>query len=185
MNQTMMENRTRYSEQIERIRANPDLSDEAKRRQIAAVHEEATQEHLRLVKEEREETQRALEQMERKLLGISYPENARPHEKAIIALSYRDARDRVERAASDKTNPEALVELLTSAETSGDTQLAEAAFHVATVRGNRSVADSYLAKRPKVQSRWESYVEARKEAESLGGLVNASVTPPRPQELGR
>jgi hypothetical protein len=123
--------------------------------------------------------------MERKLLRISYPENARPHEKAIIALSYQDARDRVERAASDKDNPEALAELLTSAKTSGDAQLAEAAFHVATLRGNRRVADSYLAKRPKVQARWESYVEARNEANSLGDLVNASVAPPRPQEFGR
>jgi len=148
MNQTITENRTRYNEQIERIRANPDLSDEAKRRKIAALHEEATQEHLRLVGEERKETQRALEQMERKLLGISYLEGARSHEKAIIAMSYRDARERVERAALDKENPEALAELLTSAERSGDAQLAEVAFHVATVRGNRRVADTYLATRP-------------------------------------
>jgi hypothetical protein len=185
MTEQISRNRTQHEQQIERVRANRDLSTEAKRRKIAAIHEEATQEHVRLVREEREETQRALEQMERKLLGISYPDNARPHEKAIIAMSYRDARDRVERAASDRENPDALAEILTSAERSGDVQLAEAVFHVATLRGDRSVADSYLASRPAVKRRWESYVEARTEAASLGSLVEASVAPPRPQELGR
>jgi hypothetical protein len=97
MNQKITENRTRYNEQIERIRANPDLSDEAKRRKIAALHEEATQEHLRLVGEERKETQRALEQMERKLLGISYLEGAPPrvsHHSHVLSGRTRPGRAR-------------------------------------------------------------------------------------------
>jgi hypothetical protein len=128
------ENRTRHSRELERIKSNPDLSADAKRRKAAALTEAAQEEHDRLVEEQRQETEQAIEHAERKLLGISYPERANAHEKAILAMSYRDARDRAERAASDRENADALAELLERAETSGDEQLSEAIFHVATMR---------------------------------------------------
>jgi hypothetical protein len=161
-----------------RIRADRDLSDEAKRRKLARANEVATEEHRRLVEEQRQQTAHAVEQAERSLLGISYPEYAKAHEKAIIAMTYRDARDRAERAASDRENTEALADMLDRAEKSGDAQLAEAVFHVATTRGARNVADRYLEGRPGMQRRWESYVAARREAESIRGLLIA-VMPPR------
>ena len=70
------------------------------------------------------------------------------------------------------------------AEKPGDTQLAEAAYHVATLRGTRHVADAYLAERPTARRRWESYVEARWEADPRNLDVLASVVgPQRPPEL--
>ena len=179
MTEQISHNRARHAEQIVRIRANPDLTEGAKRRQIAEANEAALREHMRLVEEEHQQRTRAIKQAERKLLGISYPEGAKAHEKAIIAMSYRDARDRAERAASNlKDDSEALVDLLDRAQKSGDAQLAEAVFHVATVRGDRRVADAYLAERPAVRMQWESYVAARKEAESITGFVGMA-TPPR------
>ncbi len=171
------ENRTRHAQELERIRSDKDLSDEAKRRKMAAVTEAAQEEHSQLVEEEREGMAQAIAQAERKVLGISYPERASAHERAIIAMSYRDARDRAERAAGDRENTEALSELLERAETSGDEQLAEAVFHVATVRGDRRVADTYLEGRPVMQGRWERYVQLRREADSFASLLGAAMAP--------
>jgi len=96
----------------------------------------------------------------------------------------RDARDRAERAAADRDNQGALEDLLDRAEKTGDAQLAKAAYHVATLRGARHVANAYLAERPTAQRRWESYVEARQEADPLNMDVLASVVgPQRPPEL--
>jgi len=173
------QNRTRHAQQIEGIRADRNLSDEAKRRKIGALNEAALQEHRRLVEEERRDRAQAIEQAERKLLGISYPKGAGTHEKAIMAMSYRDARDRAERAASDRENPDALADMLDRAEKTGDAQLAEAVFHVATMRGERKVADAYLGERPALRMRWEGYVAARQEADSIVGLMALAVPPSR------
>src|SRR5215203_3685242 len=99
MTEQISQNRSRHTQQIESVRADRDLSAEAKRRKIAALGEAAMKEHRRLVEEEQRDRARAIKQAERKVLGISYPEGAKAHEKAIIAMSYRDARDRAERAA--------------------------------------------------------------------------------------
>jgi hypothetical protein len=177
-------NAQRYEEKIERIRRNPDLNQDAKRRMIQEVHEDASREHSRLVEEAREAREQAVRSAESKVFAISYPERASASEKALIALSYRDARDRAERAAADRENQDALEDLLDRAEKTGDAQLAEAAYHVATLRGARRVADAYLAERPTARRRWESYVEARQEADPRNLDVLASVVgPQRPPEL--
>jgi len=153
---------------------------------IQEVHVEASREHSRLVTEAREAQEAAVASAESKVFAISYPERATASEKALIALSYRDARDRAERAAVDRENQDALEDLLDRAEKTGDTQLAEAAYHVATLRGGTArVADAYLAERATARRRWESYVETRREADPLNMNVLASVVgPQRPPELG-
>jgi len=179
-------NARQHEEKIERIRRNPDLSDQAKQRMIKEVHEHASREHSRLVAEAREAREEAVRSAEHKVIAISsYPERASASEKALIALSYRDARDRAERAAEDRENQDALEDLLDRAEKTGDTQLAEATYHVATLRGARSVADRYLSSRPTAHNRWEAYIEARREADPLNMDFLASVVgPQRPPELG-
>ena len=178
-------NARQHEEKIARIRSNPDLNQDAKRRMIAQIHEEASREHSRLVAEAREEREAAVAYTESKVFAISYPERATVSEKAMIALSYRDARDRAERAAENRDDPDALLDLLDRAEKSGDAQLAEATYHVATLRGARSVADAYLASRSTARMRWESYVEARQAADPRNLDVLASVVgPQRPAERG-
>jgi hypothetical protein len=174
---TISENRARHAREVERIQSDGDLSPEAKRRKVAALTEAAQEEHARLLEKQRQERMEAIEQAERKLLGISYPERASAHQKAMIAMSYRDARDRAERAAGDRDNTDALAELLERAEVCGDALLAEAIFHVTTTRGDRRVAEAYLAGRPVMQGRWERYVELRREADSFGGLLSAAMSP--------
>jgi hypothetical protein len=70
---------------------------------------------------------------------------------------------------------EELERLLERAERTGDPELAAAVYHVATELGERSVADSYLEKRPKERQRWEEYVEAMRETQSLGRLFGRMV----------
>jgi hypothetical protein len=179
-------NARQHEEQIERIRRNPDLNQEAKRRMIQQVHEQAAREHNRLVSEAREAREQAVRSAERMVISISYPERASASEKALIALSYRDARSRAERAAADTENQGALEDLLVRAEQSGDAQLAEAAYHVAVLRKARRVADPYLSERPAARRRWEDYIQARQEADPRNlGVVASFVGPRRPPELGR
>ena len=173
MTEPMTENLVRHQQEVERIRNNPDLSDAAKRRMINEATEGAAEESKRLREEEQAAIQEAVQSAERKVLSISYPERASAHERAMIAMSYRDARRQAESAASEgMENPDALSDLLDQAEKSGDAQLAEAVYHVATLRGNRAVADAYLGSRPKQRQRWEAYVEARREAESVDSLLH-------------
>ena len=120
-------NARQHEEKIARIRSNRDLSDQAKQRMIREVHEDASREHNRLVTEAREAREEAVRSAESKVFAISYPERATASEKALIALSYRDARDRAERAAADRENQGALEDLWDRAEKTGDAQLAEAA----------------------------------------------------------
>ena len=152
---------------------------------IREIHEQASREHSRLVTEAREAREQAVRSAESRVFSISFPERATASEKALICLSYRDARDRVERAAENRENSDALEDLLDRAEKTGDTQLAEAAYHIATLRGARRVADAYLADRPTARRRWESYAEARQEADPRNlGVLTSVVGPRRPAELG-
>lgn len=186
---TIAENRAKAEREIEKIRANPDLSAEAKRRKIQEVYERSVAEHRELVEEERRAEAEAIASAERKVLGIPYPERSSASERAMIALSYRDALDRAERAASDREDLGALLDLLERAEVSGDSLLARAVYHTATRRGVRQVADAYLASRPTEQARWERYMQVRNEARYSGGLEGLvlagaeSVRPAKPAEL--
>jgi hypothetical protein len=165
MTEAITDNLVRHQQEVERIRNNPDLSEPAKRRMINEATARAAEENKRLQQEQREALAEAVASAERKVLSISYPERASAHEKALIAMSYRDARRQAESA-------ESLSDLLDQAEKSGDAQLAEAVYHAATLKGNRAVADRYLESRPTARRRWENYVEARREAESVGNLLH-------------
>jgi hypothetical protein len=172
MTEAITDNLKSHQQEVERIRNNPDLSDEAKRRMIDEATARAAEESTRLQNEEREAIEEAVASAERKVLSIAFPERASASERAMIAMSYRDALDRAERAASDRDNPDALSELLDRAEKSGDDQLTRAIYHLATLRGNRVVAEAYLESRPKERQWWERYVEARREAQGLTSLLH-------------
>ena len=71
---------------------------------------------------------------------------------------------------------EELERLLERAERTGDPELAAAVYHVATERGERSVADAYLETRRNEKRRWEEYVEAMRETQSLERLFDRAIT---------
>ncbi len=71
MSEAMTENLVRHQQEVERIRANPDLSESAKRRMISEATSRGAEENGRLRKEERKAIQEAIESAERKVLSIS------------------------------------------------------------------------------------------------------------------
>jgi len=66
-------NARQLEEQIERIRSNRDLSDQAKQRMIQQVHEEAAREHNRLMAEAREAREEAVRSAERMVFPSPTP----------------------------------------------------------------------------------------------------------------
>jgi hypothetical protein len=169
-----IQNTRDFNRKLEQIRSNPDLNDEAKRRMISEVYEEAARRHQELVAEQERATAEKIARLEGGVMGISYPYSASDADKELIRMSYRDAYDRAERIAGEALESNTydnLEALLERAERSGDSRLAEAVYHVATEKGIRSVADSYLSSRPTERKRWEEYTSARLEAESVENLL--------------
>ena len=184
-------NRQEFERKVRQIRGYADLTDEAKRRRIADAYEEAAGRHRELVEERDRKAAERLDRLERGVMGIRYSLHATDGDREIARMSYRDAYDRAKRAASEAISgrdPEKLEALLGRAERSGDAHLSDAVYHVATERGLRGVADSYLEKRPAERKRWEDYAQARREAESANPLdrflAGGDHGPMRPAELG-
>ena len=184
-------NRQEFERKVQQIRGYADLTDEAKRRMLSEAYEEAAGRHRELVAERDRKAAERLARLERGVMGIRYPMHATDGDMELARMSYRDAYDRAGRTASEaisERDPEKLEALLGRAERSGDAHLADAVYHVSTERGLRSVADSYLAKRPAERKRWEDYAQARQEAESANSLgrflVGGDHGPMRPAELG-
>jgi hypothetical protein len=158
---------------------------------LSEAYEEAAGRPREIVEERERQAAERLERLERGVMGIRYPLHASDGDREIARMSYRDAYDRAERAASvaiRENDAEKLEALLGRAEKSGDAHLADAVYHVSTERGLRSVADSYLEKRPAERKRWEEYAEARREADQAADplgrfLVGGDHGPMRPAEF--
>jgi hypothetical protein len=183
---TPIEIRQRLETEVEQIRGYVDLTEEGKQRRIAEAREKAEAEYQKAVEAEERAVQERAERAEKALFQPSYPYGAGEVEMAQLRALRRSAYD----AVYDRTAPafesgdpesirhtrEELERLLQRAERTGDVELAAAVYHVATERGERSVADAYLETRPKERQRWEEYVAAKTEAQSLGRLLDRAFT---------
>ena len=146
MTDPIRRNKERYNAEVAQIRNHPDYSAQAKRRYLGEAYAKA--EHDRIVAEHKEEQQRNIADLEKKVFEVSFPLSVSPHEKETFRMSYRDAYDRAERAASGKEpreRREALTNLLERAERTGDGQQADAIYHLSVERGLFDVADTYRA----------------------------------------
>ena len=183
---TPIEIRQRLDAEVEQIRGYVDLTEEAKQRRIAEAREKAQAEYQEAVEAEERQVQERAQKAEKALFQSSYPYGASEVEVAQLRALRRGAYD----AVYDRTAPgfesgdpegvrharEELERLLERAERTGDPELAAAVYHVATERGERGVADSYLETRPKERQRWEEYVEAMRESQSFDRLFDRMVT---------
>ena len=183
---TPKEIRERLNSEVEQIRGYADLTEEAKQRRIAEARQKAQAEYQEAVEAEERQVQERVERAEKALFQSSYPYGASEVEMAQLRALRRSAYD----AVYDRTAPafesgeleavryarEELERLLERAERTGDPELAAAVYHVATERGERSVADSYLERRPNEKRRWEDYVAAMRENQSLDRLFDRAIT---------
>ena len=91
-----------------------------------------------------------------------------PLEKEAARLSYRQATP-----ATLDAPPERL-ELLDRAERVGDKILALAAYHEAVDR-SLGLADQYRQRHPDAAKKWQRYVSARTQRESVGGMLSRAL----------
>jgi hypothetical protein len=156
---------------LAQIRNHPDYSEEAKRRHIAEAFAEAEAEYRNAIEAQEREIQERVGRAERAVFEHRYPYTISDVEKAQLRAARRGAYDGVYGSVSSAKDPgqalEELTRLLERAERTRDPELATAVYHVATERGVRGVADSYLEARPDERKRWEGYVAARTEADGI------------------
>jgi hypothetical protein len=176
----------RLDAEVEQIRGYADLTEEAKQRRIAEAREKAQAEYQEAIEAEERQIQERAGRAEKALFQSSYPYGASEVEEAQLRALRRSAYD----AVHDRTTPgfesgdpkgvryarEELERLLQRAERTGDPELAAAVYHVATERGERSVADAYLETRPNEKRRWEEYVAAMTETQSLDRIFGRAIT---------
>jgi hypothetical protein len=160
--------------EVAKIRGYADLTEEAKDRRTAEVSERAQVECAE-ARETRERSRISRSQKaERALFETPYPYAASDVEQAQIRALRRGAYESVYNSIASNPDPEHVNEeldrLLARAERTGDPELADAGYHVATERGVRRVADAYLEKRPQAKRRWEEFVAAQTEASELRGM---------------
>jgi len=174
MAQDPMEIINQRNAEVERIRGYGDLTQEAKDRRITEVNERAKAEYQEAREAEQREIADRLERAEKELFAFRYPLTASDTEKAQIRALRRRAYDDVYYSVAFSESPqetdEELERLLVRAERTGDPELADAVYHIATEKGARKVADAYLEKRPAEKRRWEEYAAARSEAERSRGF---------------
>src|SRR5215210_7474516 len=160
--------------EVAKIRNLADLTDEAKERRIAEVSERARAEYSEAREAAEREIRERAQKAEKALFETPYPYAASDVEMAQIRALRRGAYESVYNSIASNPDPEHVNEeldrLLARAERTGDPELADAGYHVATERGVRRVADAYLEKRPQAKRRWEEFVAAQTEASELRGM---------------
>ena len=163
----------RRNAEVAQIRGYVDLTEEAKERRIAEVNERAQAEYAEARKAAEREIRERVEKAEKALFETPYPVAADDLEKAQIRALRRGAYDGVYHSLyflGPEEAREELDRLLTRPERTGDPELADAVYHIATERGERSVADAYLERRPNQKRRWEAFVAANQDAAQSRGV---------------
>lgn len=130
----------RYAQDVKDIRADTRLSDDGKRRALAQAYLRTREELQRLQDQESEASAKRRRALERSLFGLSVGRGD------AATLSLRDAQQRVATARK----PAQALELLATAERTGDDILARAVAAHAWDRSWTKVLDAYAAERPGV-----------------------------------
>jgi hypothetical protein len=171
-------------QELDRIRSDRDLSEEAKRRRIAEAYQDTEGRYREAIESQERAAAERVSKAEKEAMSIRYPMAASDAEKAAIRASLRGAYNDAYYATSFIDDPEEraqeLARMLQRAELSGDPELADAVYHVATERGADSVVESYLTTRPEQRKRHEALQAAREEAASVeNDLLGAKMFPIR------
>ncbi len=173
----LQNNRDRYRRRLEGIKADPDLTLEAKARRIRPLYEEAKAEESRLLGEIRAELREKVRSAERKAFAPSRPSGGDP---TLAMISARDAFERSARA----TDQRELEGMLEWADLIGDKTLKRAIAWKANGLGHEGIVESYLSSDEEGRRSYEAWAEAYGElekVESYGtelGLGYASIDEP-------
>lgn len=163
-----------------RARNNPAITTEAGLSLIAKAYIAARAGMDGLIPQSQGQRRVDLAALKRKLYGVDdLVGAASPADKATVAISYRDAQQRVAQVES----PNELMYLLDNAEQTGDELLARAVGNAALsggIFGNTDVADKYLSTRPAKAAAWEQ-LQAASRLPDAATLFEFAL--PKPSEL--
>lgn len=175
----MEKNNRRYRQRVEQIREDPDLNEDARYRYLKEAHQEARTKHGELFEEQRRSVVERLEKKRKAALSAPHIPGA---DKASLAMSYRDALDRV----GGIDTADRLQEVLKRAELTGDRVLARAALYRGYELESEEVVGTYLEAYPSDRGAWNEFMEAAQEHNALEKQVRmfGQLGPEPPRELG-
>lgn len=178
-NPQIARNREDLAEKVAEVRANRDLNDSAKRRMIQEAYDEAAEEHKELAEEEDRAASAAMASTRRAAFS---PPKVLGADKAMVAVAYRDALDRVEglRTADE------LIRALERADRTGDEILAKAVLHRGYELESEKVVGAYLKIYPGERQKWGAFTRAAQDFNDHEGRRKlwGTMPPERPRELG-
>lgn len=167
---------------VDRIRADPNLSDAGTQRAIASAFLETQRRVAALRQAEDDRNRHRVRDLERRLFGAA-GDSADPS----TAISRRDASDR----AGALDSPDDALELLGRAERGGDTILARAVAETAWQRHWQDVLDAYTDERPAAAAALAELAAATGRGEARGRRLadtmarSMSFSVPVPRELAQ
>ncbi len=168
-----------YRLRIEDIRADEDLTLDAKKRRMKEVYEEARTQHGKLYDQQRQELAGKVERRRKEALS---PPKKYGSDPETVQLSYRDALDRVSNISESKI----LSEKLQQAQITGDDVLAKAILARGYELEDESVVGAYFEKYPDHRQTWDRFMGAAQEYNTLEeqGRMFGDQGPEKPREIG-
>lgn len=159
----LRQNRDRYRRKLEDVRADSDLTAEAKARKLRPVFEEAKTLDSKLRGERMAELRTKVHTAEREAFAAP---SMRGSDPALLQLNYRNALDSV----AETTDPNLLARKLDRALLTGDAALAKAAAWRANDLGAAAVVKKYMDTDEAASRKWSNWAEAYSEVERVEQL---------------
>ncbi len=176
----LRQNRENLQRKLEEIRADADLTREAKARRMRPVYEEAKSLERRLRQEKRDGLTQRTRAAERKAFA---PPALSGSDPALVQMNYRSAL----LAVADVSDPGKLSALLEMAHDTGDRTLARAAAYRANGLQNDGLVRRYLDADEEARKDWTEWADAHAEmerAQTMGSSFASGVPPiEEPDEL--
>lgn len=181
VDEKLRQNREKLERKLAEIRAEEDLTREAKARRMRPVYEEAKREERRLHEERRSGLVERTRAAERKAFAAPAMPGADP---ALMQMNYRSALDSVEGI----TDPDTLARKLERANMTGDRTLARAVAWRANDYGADRVVTAYLDGDEDARKDWTEWADAHTDMQGsgLGETFDTGIpTLEEPDELQR
>ncbi len=167
-----------YERALDTLRADRDLTPEARAKRIAQAWQATSNEMARLRKQHAEAKVQRRQELEQNLFGPRYSYGATETDKVHLRADYRSALDRAEQAKG----PDEALDLLNRAELTGDTTLARAVAAVAASRGYAKALNEYAARRPDVGETLDELSGLSDKRQAIAESFAFSA-PPKPSEV--
>lgn len=180
LDQRIEKNKADFDRIVEAVREDPDLNDQAKRREIGEAYERASRTHNELHGQKQALVQQRLDEARKKAFAPPYVPGA---DKAQAMTSYRDAIART----SGTRDVKELEVVLDQANLTGDEVLAKAVLYRSYQLQSELLIGRFLEGRPEARQTWDQFMSAAEEHNAFEAErkpFGGARGPERPEELG-